>query len=290
MGSAETAWPEKAREAASFLREGMEREGLTGLGWGVVLGSGLQAPSYLDPASPVLEWDFEEIPHLPGASVPGHRGSLQAGLIEGQAAMVQRGRIHYYECLDFNAVTFTLRIMRELGASSVILTNAAGALNPVYEKGDLMLVRDHINLMGGNPLLSLGPEEGERFLDLTGAYDEALGDLALSVARARGARMEGGTLVAVSGPCYETGAELRFMRLIGGDAVSMSTVPEVVMARRLGLRVTAFSCITNVWDMRMPQALAHDDVLETAEGAAPAVEGIVRALIREAAAMGAHRS
>ncbi len=178
-------------------------------------------------------------------------------------------------------MTFSLRLMRELGTERVILTNAAGALNPVFERGDLMLVRDHINLMGGNPLLSPETWEGERFLDLSDAYDTSLGDLAISLSRARGIRMEEGTLVAVPGPCYETGAELRFFRLAGGDAVSMSVVPEVIFARRLGMRVMAISCITNVWDLRRPFALEHTDVLETARETAPALEGLIRAHIRE---------
>jgi purine-nucleoside phosphorylase len=281
MGLEDAAWHDRAHEATAFLRERMQEEGITRPAWAVVLGSGLQEPPYLDPGSPVLEWGFEEIPHQPGSSVPGHRGRLQAGFIEGQAVLVQRGRVHYYECLDFNAVTFYLRIMRALGVERVILTNAAGALNPVFERGDLMLVRDHINLMGSNPLLYFESGEEANFLDLSDAYDEALGDLAISIARGQGARMEEGTLVAVTGPCYETGAELRFFRLVGGDAVSMSTVPEVIFARRLGLLVTAISCITNVWDLLRPHALGHAEVLETASATAPSLEGIIRGLIRE---------
>lgn len=254
--------------------------------WAIVLGSGLQEPTYFDPESPVLEWDFAAIPHLLDTSVPGHRGSLQVGLIEGEAVLVQRGRIHYYECLDFNAVTFSLRLMQELGVKRVILTNAAGALNPIFERGDLMLVRDHINLMGGNPLLPLPAGESERFLDLSDAYDLSLGDLAISLSRAHGTRMEEGTLVAVPGPCYETGAELRYFRLVGGDAVSMSVVPEVIMARWLGLRVVAMSCITNVWDLRKPHLLSHTEVLEAARASADMLERLICALIREATLAG----
>lgn len=263
------------------MSERLRAEGLPGPAWAVVLGSGMQAPSYLDPGLGFLEWGFEEDLHLPAPAVPGHAGSIRVGMLEGQPVLVQRGRIHYYECGDFNAVTFSLRIMRELGVEQVILTNAAGALNPVYEKGDLMLVRDHINLMGSNPLLALEPGEGERFLDLSDAYDEAAGDLSLAIARAQGTRMEEGVLVAVAGPCYETGAELRFLRLLGGDAVTMSTVPEAIFARWLGLRVTAVSCITNVWDMLKPHALGHADVLRAAEGAAPALERLIRSLVRQ---------
>jgi purine-nucleoside phosphorylase len=274
-----TDWRGMAREAASVMRERMREEKVTAPSWAIVLGSGLQGPAYLDPGSPVLDWDFAEIPHLPNPSVPGHRGSIQLGLIEEEGVLVQRGRIHYYECLDFNAVTFSLRLMQELGVERVILTNAAGALNPVFERGDLMLVRDHINLMGGNPLLS-------HFLDLSDAYDLSLGDLAISLSRTHGTRMEEGILVAVPGPCYETGAELRFFRLAGGDAVSMSVVPEVIFARWLGLRVMAISCITNVWDLRRPFALEHAEVLEAARETAPALEGLIRALIRESGRIG----
>lgn len=274
-------WRGMAREAASAIRERIREAGMTAPAWAIILGSGLQGPAYFDPGSPVLEWDFAEIPHLLNPSVPGHRGILQVGLIEGKVALVQHGRIHYYECLDFNAVTFSLRLMQEIGVKQVILTNAAGALNPIFERGDLMLVRDHINLMGGNPLLPLPAGEGERFLDLSDAYDMTLGDLAISLSLTHGTRMGEGTLVAVAGPCYETGAELRYFRLMGGDAVSMSVVPEVIFARWLGLRVVAMSCITNVWDLRRPFALEHAEVLEAARETAPALEGLIRALIRE---------
>lgn len=280
MGDAD--WKGMATEAAAALK------GEATPSWAVVLGSGLQEPDYFDPGSPVREWDFAEIPHFTCPTVPGHRGSLQAGTIAGQPVLVQRGRVHYYECLDFNTVTFYLRVLRELGVERVVLTNAAGALNPVFERGDLMLVRDHINMMGGNPILSLppGPGPGNRFLDLSGAYDKGLGGLAMSIAPARGIRMAEGTLVAVSGPCYETGAELRFFRMAGGDAVSMSMVPETVFARWLGMRVTGISCITNTWDLRQPHAVSHSEVLDTARDSAGMLKELVRALIEEAARAG----
>ncbi len=281
MGNAD--WDGMATEAAAALKVG------TAPSWALVLGSGLQEPDYFDPGSPVQEWDFAKLPHFTCPTVPGHRGSLQAGTIAGQPVLVQRGRVHFYECLDFNTVTFYLRVLRELGVERVVLVNAAGALNPVFEQGDLMLVRDHINMMGGNPILSLPPGQGDRFLDLSEVYDTGLGNLAMSIAKIRGARVAEGVLVAVTGPCYETGAELRFFRLAGGDAVSMSLVPEAIFARWLGMQVIAFSCITNIWDMVKPQPLGHTDVLDAARAAAPTLEEMVRELIVQSAAAGPYQ-
>jgi purine-nucleoside phosphorylase len=171
--------------------------------------------------------------------------------------------------------------MKELGVERLILLNAAGALNPVYERGDLMLVRDHINLMGVNPLIGNAADAADRFVELASAYDEEMADVTLSIAQMERVRMAEGVLVGVAGPSYETGAELRFLRLIGGDAVSMSTVPEVIFARYLEMRILAISCITNVWDLRRPHPISHEEVLETARRQTPLLEKLVRAVIAE---------
>jgi purine-nucleoside phosphorylase len=223
-----------------------------------------------------VEVEWCDIPGWPECGVPGHAGTLRFGN-HGEAALaLQAGRVHYYEGREMEEVTFPVRVMASLGVEKVFMANAAGALNPVYERGFLMLVRDHINLMGVNPLRGLRDDEGNpAFLDVSSLYDEAAGDRLMDTGRASGWPMEGGTLVAVSGPSFETGAELRYMRLIGGDAVSMSVVPEALMARYLGLSVTAVSVITNVWDLRRPCPTSHQEVLKTAEEAAPLLREVI---------------
>lgn len=272
---------ERAREAASFISRLLDQAGYGRPTWGVVLGSGLQDSDYIDKGSVAAEVEFARVPHMLVPTVPGHRGVLQFGLMGEARVLLQRGRLHYYETGDLRQVTFPLRVMKELGVERLILLNAAGALNPVYERGDLMLVRDHINLMGVNPLIGNAADAADRFVELASAYDEEMADVTLSIAQMERVRMAEGVLVGVAGPSYETGAELRFLRLIGGDAVSMSTVPEVIFARYLEMRILAISCITNVWDLRRPHPISHEEVLETARRQTPLLEKLVRAVIAE---------
>ncbi len=264
---------EQAREyLASRLREA----GLPPPRAAVVLGSGLgeAAPELAE----AVEVQWGDIPGWPQCVVPGHQGVLRCGVIGETGLLVQLGRLHYYQGLDMEAVTFPVRVMASLGVERLFMANAAGALNPVYERGYLMLVRDHINLMGVNPLRGVRDgEEDPAFLDVSSLYDEQTGDALTERAKASGWPMEGGVLVAVPGPTYETGAELRYMRLVGGDAVSMSVVPEALMAHHLGLPVTAVSVITNVWDLRRPHAISHREVLETAAQAAPVLREVIAA-------------
>lgn len=190
--------------------------------------------------------------------------------------MEQLGRLHYYEGLDMGEVTFPVRIAAALGVRAIFLGNAAGALNPVFEQGCLMLVRDHINLMGANPLRGERDERGHSvFLDVSSLYEKATGDKLMERSKAAGWPMAEGVLVAVSGPSYETGAELRFMRLVGGDAVSMSLVPEALVAHLNGIEVSGLSVITNIWDLRRPRPISHLEVLETAQQAAPVLREVV---------------
>jgi purine-nucleoside phosphorylase len=203
---------------------------------------------------------------------------LHCGTRKGAGVLVQQGRLHYYEDLDIGTVTFPMRVMAALGMKRVFMANAAGALNPVYERGYLMLVRDHINLMGVNPLRGVRDDSGcPAFLDVSSLYDEKAADALMEMSKASGWPMEGGVLVAVPGPSFETGAELRYLRLVGGDAVSMSMVPEALMAHYLGMPVSAVSVITNVWDMRRPQPISHQEVLDTAETAAPLLREVINA-------------
>jgi purine-nucleoside phosphorylase len=280
--SSRGAIEEEARRAAAPVRSGLKASGVPLPSWAVVLGSGLQSPPYFDERAPLLEWGFEDLPGLLPPSAAGHLGVLQVGTVGGRAVLLQRGRLHYYEAADMRAVCLPVFLLRELGISNLFLSNAAGALHPSFRRGEFMLVRDHINLMGTNPLLALASERrGDRFLDLTGTYHRELGDRLLSLAGENGITVREGTLVAVPGPCYETPAETRFLRAIGGDAVSMSLVPEAVCARWLGLRTVALSCITNVHGSPEEHGLSHQEVLAVAEGSAGALEKLLRLFIRE---------
>ncbi len=281
------AGPEKSRwswsdqllviEVAQHIRAAMPASAPAPV-WGIVLGSGLgEAFAGWEPAGRL---SMEDIPHLRAPRVPGQPGDIALGTLEGAPCLMQRGRRHLYEGCGMDAVTFPVRVMAELGVSRIILTNAAGALNPVFERGDLMIIRDHINLIGTNPLTGVkNPDGSPAFLDLAGAYDEALAGAAGSIGEAEGMRVTEGIYVGVAGPSYETGAELRYMRVIGGDAVGMSTVPEVLAARWLGMRVLGISCITNTWDLRKPHPVSHAEVLKTAGAAAPALGALIRRLI-----------
>jgi purine-nucleoside phosphorylase len=263
-------------EATGYLLSLLDKAGIPTPQRAVVMGSGLReaAPSLDD----VIEVACEKIPGWPAGGVPGHAGALNLGSFRGMTVLVQMGRLHYYEGLDLREVTFPVRVMAQLGVSEVFLSNAAGALNPVYERGCLMLVRDHINLMGANPLHGVRDASGNpAFLDVSSLYDEEAGDALMDKCRTSGWPLEEGVLVAVSGPNYETGAELRFLRLVGGDAVSMSLVPEALVAHYLRISVTAVSVITNVWDLRKPHATSHGEVLGTAAGAAPLLKEVIAA-------------
>lgn len=252
-----------ALQVADYLRKIMESwEGFPPQA-GVVLGSGLSGacPS-LDGARKV---SFDEIPGWPESSVPGHPGSLMLGTRNGRGVLVQQGRLHYYEGYDMATVTLPVQVMRLLGVERILLTSAAGGLNPLYIQGSLMLVRDHINLMGENPLRGVKDPTGRPvFLDLSRLYREDVGDRLVNEASAMGLELNQGVLVAMAGPTYETPAELRFLRVVGGDAVGMSLVPEAVVAHYLGMEVTGISVITNVWDLRRPLPLSHQEVLEAA--------------------------
>ncbi|MBN2026151.1 MAG: purine-nucleoside phosphorylase [Actinobacteria bacterium] len=262
--------------ARDYISARLLEAGLPVPALGITLGSGL------GDAAPELEGAIEiscrEVPGWPPCGAPGHAGLLRCGTYGGTGVLVQSGRPHYYEGLDMGEVTLPVRVMAASGIGKVFMANAAGALNPVYEKGYILLVRDHINLMGVNPLRGMRDENGNpRFLDLSSLYDVESGDALEERGKASGWPMESGVLVAVCGPSYETGAELRYMRLVGGDAVSMSLVPEALMAHCLGLAVTAVSVITNVWDLRMPRATSHQEVLDTATGSTALLKEVIYA-------------
>lgn len=244
---------------------------------GVVLGSGLGA---LADAVQGTAIPYADIPGFAASTVPGHAGRLVIGRLEGRPVAVFQGRFHLYEGYDPADVTFPVRVLRELGAATLIVTNAAGAVNPDFRPGDLMLIADHINLTGRNPLVGVGDERlGPRFPDMTNAYDPELRSLARRVGEALGIALREGVYAGLLGPSYETPAEIRMLRVLGADAVGMSTVAEVIVARQVGLRVLGVSCLTNMAAGILPQPLSHEEVLETGRKAARTFTRLLRGVI-----------
>ncbi|MBI3200956.1 MAG: purine-nucleoside phosphorylase [Myxococcales bacterium] len=230
---------------------------------GVVLGSGLGA--FGDSLSGLLKLPYSDIPHMPRSSVVGHAGNLCLGQVGDATVACLQGRVHLYEGHELDRVTFGVRLLAELGCRAVLLTNAAGGIQAGLVPGDLMLVVDHLNLMGRNPLT--GPNDdtaGPRFPDMTRAYDEQICALAHDAAGALGVKLRQGVYAGLLGPSYETPAEIRMLRTLGADAVGMSTVPEVLVLRHRGVRVGAMSCITNLGAGLSPTPLDHSEVEATA--------------------------
>jgi purine-nucleoside phosphorylase len=207
---------------------------------------------------------YERIPGFATPRVRGHRGELILGQIADQSLLLLRGRCHFYEGHAMDTVTFPMRMLAAYGIQDLLLTNAAGGINRKFKAGDLMVIKDHINLMGTNPLRSDGGSGEPAFVDLTDLYDSGLSRLLLTAGKKCGLKLRIGVYVAVSGPSYETPAEIRAFRALGADAVGMSTAPEAIMARKCGLRVAGLSCITNLAAGLGESGLSHGEVLETA--------------------------
>ncbi len=250
---------------------------------GLILGSGLGGL-----ADSVLEPDLilsDNLPHWPKSTVEGHSGKLVLGRLENQVVMVLQGRIHLYEGYSMSQVTFPVRVMQRLGVEILIVTNAAGAVNPDFTPGDLMLITDHLNLVGMtgmNPLIGPNLDQfGPRFPDMSQAYDRKLNSLARRLAQENDIQLREGVYVALSGPSFEGPADLRFLRLVGVDAVGMSTVPEVIVARHGGTRVLGISGISNKANLDGDTQTTHAEVLEGGKVIAPKLEKLLRAILRE---------
>lgn len=229
---------------------------------GIVLGSGLGA--FADSMADAFGHDYSEIPHWPSSRVIGHAARLVGGTVAGRRVVALSGRAHYYEGHDLQTVTFAVRVLGRLGVKVLILTNAAGGINTRFAQGALMVIDDHINFLGSNPLMGPGDERlGLRFPDMTHVYSPRLRAAADAAAKAIGLPIEHGVYIAVHGPSYETPAEIRAFRTLGADAVGMSTVPEAIVARQMGIEVLGISCISNMAAGVLPQPLHHDEVLET---------------------------
>jgi purine-nucleoside phosphorylase len=269
---------DQVMEAAAVIQS---RSGLKPVA-GLILGSGLgDLVAEMRDATAI---PYGEIPHFPRSTVAGHVGRLLLGMLEDVPVVVMQGRFHFYEGYALQALTLPVRVMKVLGARTLIVTNAAGGLNPAYHPGDFMLISDHINmpgLAGANPLVGPNDERlGERFPPLARAYDAGLRALAHTVATAwPEITLHEGVYAMVGGPSYETGAELRFLRMIGADAVGMSTAPEVVVARHMGMRVLGLSLITNKATGVETEEVNHAEVLATADVARPKFVALMRGIV-----------
>ena len=266
--------------AAAAIREKTQLQPKVGL----ILGSGLN--TLADSIEKSVTIPYSDIPHFPVATVEGHVGQLVVGQLEEQSAVVMQGRAHYYEGYSMAEITFPVRVMQVLGIETLIVTNAAGGLNPTFLPGDVMLITDHINLIGMaglNPLRGPNLDDfGPRFPDMSEAYDAQLRALAKQVATDADVPLREGVYICLAGPSFETPADVRFLRAIGADAVGMSTVPEVTVARHGGTAVLGLSGIGNVLPVEGAPAAetTHEEVLEAGQMLAPRLEAIVRGVLR----------
>lgn len=267
---------EKIQVAANYLKEQANITPEIGL----ILGSGLGVLA--EEIENAVRTPYDQIPDFPVSTVEGHAGQLVFGTLNGVPVVAMQGRFHYYEGYSFEQVTFPVRVMKELGVKSLIVTNAAGGVNKDFSPGDLMLITDHINNMGSNPLIGKNDSRlGVRFPDMSEAYSKELIEKAKSVAASLNIALQEGVYVGNTGPTYETPAEIRMFRTMGGDAVGMSTVPEVIIARHSGLDVVGISCISNMASGILDQPLNHEEVIETTEKVKENFLSFVKELVKE---------
>ena len=263
-------------ESAAFIRgrwSGKPRAG-------IILGSGLGAVA--DEIDVEAAIDYGDVPHFLKSTAVGHRGRLLCGKLCGVPVVAMQGRFHCYEGYSAERATLPVRVMNALGIELLIVSNAAGGLNPNFATGDVMVIDDHVNLMNRNPLIGVNDDSlGPRFPDLNAPYDRRLGEVALAIARREDFACHRGVYIAMLGPTYETRAEIRMLRYLGGDAVGMSTVPEAIVAAHAGLRVLGLSTITNVCSPDKPHTTSGEEVVATAESASNKLLAIVTGTITE---------
>jgi len=266
---------EKIFETVDFIKSktnGFEPE------IGIVLGSGLGGLVNVMDVQYTIP--FAEVPNFPISTVKGHKGQLVFGIISGRRVVAMQGRFHYYEGYSTSLITFPIRVIKYLGAKLLVLSNASGGINPSFRVSDIMFITDHINLLP-NPLIGNNDERiGTRFPDMSDAYDHRLIVLADDVAKKLDIHIQHGVYVADSGPSYETPAEYRYYRIIGGDCVGMSTVPEVIVARHCGLTVFAVSVITDLGGQEIPVEVTHEEVLNAANVAEPKMTAIIQEMFK----------
>jgi purine-nucleoside phosphorylase len=259
---------EKINESASFI----EGQGIRNVEFGIVLGTGLG--KLVDEIKIIKSISYADIPNFPVSTVESHSGKLVYGTIRNRYVLAMQGRFHFYEGYDLQTVTFPIRVMKQLGIKFLLLSNAAGAMNLAYQKASLMLITDHINLIGGNPLIGKNIDElGPRFPDMSKAYSPKMNQKFRELAKKMDIPLHEGVYVAVSGPCFETAAEYRFLRGIGADVVGMSTIPEVIVANHMSLPCAAISVLTDECD---PDNLVPAELAEVIKVAGIAEEKLTR--------------
>lgn len=265
---------DKINEAADFLRKRMPNDPKVA----IVLGSGLG--DLFKDLTVYEEIPYAQIPHFPQSTVVGHKGSWVFGCLNGVDVIVQNGRFHYYEGYDVQSITLPIRVFKALGVKTVFLSNAAGGINPSFQVGDIMLIRDHINFSHTNPLIGKNYDElGPRFPDMSEAYSIRLRKLAHQISNRLNIHLQEGVYVGLTGPSFETPAEYRMFDILGGDAVGMSTVLEVITARHANLEVCAMSVISNVSVLGNPTKATHEEVLQAANEAGQHIASIIRELL-----------
>lgn len=246
---------------------------------GIILGTGLG--QLVQELTIAVELPYSDIPNFPVSTVKGHSGKLIFGQLAGKNVVVMQGRFHYYEGYSMQQVTFPVRVMKALGVEQLFISNAAGGVNPDFAIGDLMILKDHINFFHDNPLIGKNEEElGPRFPDMSDAYDKLLFEKALQIAVANKIKVQQGVYLGLSGPTFETPAEYKMIRLLGADAVGMSTVPEVIVARHMGMSCFAISIITDLGIENKIVEITHEDVIREAAIAEPRMTLILKELIR----------
>jgi len=267
---------DKIQEAVGFIRQQWTETPKAG----IILGTGLgPLAAKIDVQAAI---DYADIPNFPSSTALSHKGRLVCGTLAGVPVVAMEGRVHMYEGYPLKLITLPIRVMKALGADLMVVSNAVGGLNPYYRKGDIMVIEDHINMMGDNPLIGINDDRlGSRFPDMCEPYEQALVDKALSIARAEDIVAHKGVLVAVAGPNLETRAEYRMLRTMGADVVGMSTIPEVIVAVHSSMRVVGFSVIT---DLCFPDALEPADpneIVKVANEAEPRLSKLVTTLIQQ---------
>ena len=267
---------EKILQSAEFIKSKINRE----IDIAIVLGSGLSELANI--AEDVVEINYADIPNFPISTVAGHAGKLIAGRIGDVNVLMMKGRFHFYEGYEMHQVTFPIRVMHKLGIKKIILTNAAGAVNESYAPGDIVLIKDHIILTMRNPLIGKNMDEyGARFPDMSEVYSKEFIEKAKQISNEESLNVKEGVYVCLTGPCYETPSEVKMVRILGGDLVGMSTVPEAIVAKHQGMKVLGVSCATNMAAGILDKPLNHEEVIEVSNNVRDKMMLFVQRIIKE---------
>jgi purine-nucleoside phosphorylase len=267
--------PEKIKESVDFIKGRIKESPEVG----IILGTGLGGLVNEIDATVILP--YKDIPNFPVSTVSGHKGQLIFGKLGGKNVVAMQGRFHFYEGWSMQELTFPVRVMKFLGISLLVVSNASGGMNPDFKVGDIMLITDHINLMPSNPLIGQNCDElGPRFPDMHDAYDKQILEKARSIAATHNIKIQNGVYAAVSGPCFETPSEYRYFYRIGADCVGMSTVPEVIVARHMGLPVFAVSVITDLGIEGVVCEVSHEEVIKAASDSEPKMTLLLKELLK----------